>query len=57
MNEAQETVCTTIHVGDMKMLRVAYVSGFIARRHLLMVAVMLSRPVCYLKHHHQLMST
>ena len=56
MNEAQETVCTTMRVGDMKMLWVVYVSGFIARRHL-MVAEMLSRPVCYLKHHHQLMST
>jgi len=31
-NEAQEEVCTAIHAGTVKMLSVAYVIGFIARR-------------------------
>jgi hypothetical protein len=41
-NEAQARVCMAIHAGDMKMLSVACVSGFIA---ILMAAVMLTRPV------------
>jgi len=45
MNEAQETVCTIIHAGDMRKLWVAYVIGFIARSLLLMEAVMLTRPI------------
>jgi hypothetical protein len=45
MNEAQEGVCTAIHAVDMKMLFVAYVSGFIARHLLLMAGMMLSMPV------------
>jgi hypothetical protein len=45
MNETQETVCTTIHAGDMKVLSVAYVSGFIASHLLLMAAVKLAGPV------------
>ena len=34
MNEAQECVCTAVGAGDMIMISVSYVSGFIAR-HLL----------------------
>ena len=41
MNEVQGTDCTTIHAADMKMLSVAYISGFISRRQLLRAAVML----------------
>jgi hypothetical protein len=44
-NEAQEAFCTATHSGDMKMLFVAYVSGFIDRHLILITAVMLARPV------------
>jgi len=44
-NEAQARVCMAIRAGDMKMLSLAYVSGFIARRLLLIAAVMLAKPV------------
>jgi hypothetical protein len=37
----------------VKMLLVAYVSGFIARQLFVMAAVMLARPIWYLKHCHQ----
>jgi hypothetical protein len=45
VNKVQEGVCTAICDGDVKMLLVAYVSGFIARQLFVMAAVMLARPI------------